>query len=300
MAKTAPSPIADLKVRQAIDLAINREELQQDLEGGHGTRSLFPQGTPWYQDNLGSSLADTAAAGAKLDEAGWTLDSSTGKRTKDGVDLTIDLFTYAFRPDLCAMQPEIAANLEALGITVNVICSGTSPGVYDDDDWAETVSRLAAEPPDFDIIIWSQNVLPTGDPVHFLNGFFHSAGPNIDKTGGWSSAAVDAKLDALNVAEGESARVAATAEAHAAILAEQPVSHLVTPSWQYSLSDRMVTEGYTAYGADYYIIHAEMFVTTVPVPAPVAHRGCLSTDGAGATRAFLAGAAALLAAVFLH
>ena len=117
MAKTTPSPIADLKVRQAIDLAINREELQQDLEGGHGTRSLFPQGTPWYQDNLGSSLADTAAAGAKLDAAGWTLDGTTNKRTKDGVDLTIDLFTYAFRPDLCAMQPEIAANLEALGIT---------------------------------------------------------------------------------------------------------------------------------------------------------------------------------------
>ena len=46
--------------------------------------------------------------------------------------------------------------------------------------------------------------------------------------------------------------------------------------------------------------NAEMFLTTVPVPAPVAHRGCLSTDGAGATRAFFAGAAALLAAVFLH
>ena len=300
MAKTAPSPIADLKVRQAIDLAINREELQQDLEGGHGTRSLFPQGTPWYQDNLGSSLADAAAAGALLDDAGWTLDSTTNKRTKDGVDLTIDLFTYAFRPDLCAMQPEIAANLEALGITVNVIM--TRDGNYDntgyDDDWTEVVNRVAAG--DFDILMWSQNVLPTGDPAHFLNAFFHTDGGNNKYTGGWSSAAVDAKLDALNVAEGESARVAATAEAHAAILAEQPVSHLVTPSWHYSLSDRMVTEGYTAYGADYYIIHAEMFVTPTPAPAPVAHRGCLSTDGAGATRALVAGAAALLAAVFLH
>ena len=62
-------------------------------------------------------------------------------------------------------------------------------------------------------------------------------------------------------------RHAATAEAHAAILAEQPVSHLVTPSWHYSLSDRMVTEGYTAYGADYYIIHAEMFLTKAATPS---------------------------------
>ena len=57
MAKTAPSPVADLKVRQAIDLAIDREEAMDALKGGHGTRSLFPQNTPYYQDNLGSSLA---------------------------------------------------------------------------------------------------------------------------------------------------------------------------------------------------------------------------------------------------
>ena len=298
--KKTTSPVYDLKVRQAIDLALNREELQQDLSGGHGTRSLFPQNTPYYQDNLGSSLADATAAGALLDDAGWTLDSSTGKRTKDGADLTIDLVAYKFRPDLGVMQPEIASNLEALGITVNVIM--TRDGNYDntgyDDDWTEVVNRVAAG--DFDILMWSQNVLPTGDPAHFLNAFFHTDGGNNKYTGGWSSAAVDAKLDALNVAEGHSARVAATTEAHAAILAEQPVSHLVTPYWHYSLSDRMVTEGYTAYGADYYIIHAEMFLTTVPVLAPVAHRGCLSTDGAGATRAFAAAAAAALAAVFLH
>ena len=118
--------------------------------------------------------------------------------------------------------------------------------------------------------LWSQNVLATGDPAAFLNNFFHTDGGSTKYNGGFSSTNVDVKLDALNVAEGHTARVAATAEAHAAILAEQPVSHLVTPYWHYSLSDRMVTEGYTAYGADYYIIHAEMFLTTVPVPAPVA------------------------------
>ena len=302
MAKTAPSPVADLKVRQAIDLAIDREDAMDLLKGGHGTRSLFPQNTPYYQDNLGSSLAKATEAGALLDDAGWTLDSSN-KRTKDGQELTIELCAYEFRPDLGLMQPEIKSNLEALGITVNdrMTTDGTylnaTGGLYA-DDWVELTDRVAAG--DFDILMWSQNVLPTGDPAHFLNAFFHTDGGNNKYTGGWSSAAVDAKLDALNVAEGHSARVAATTEAHAAILAEQPVSHLVTPYWHYSLSDRMVTEGYTAYGADYYIIHAEMFVTPTPAPAPVAHRGCLSTDGAGATRALVAGAAALLAAVFLH
>ena len=98
--------------------------------------------SPWYQDGLGDSHGDLTAAGAKLDEAGWTLDSATGKRMKNGEVLTIDLYTYAFRADLETMQPPIGDALDAVGITVNEILSGTSAGTYDDDDWDETLKRL--------------------------------------------------------------------------------------------------------------------------------------------------------------
>ena len=121
--------INDVRVREAIDLALDRDALSQALAGGHGTRSLFPDYTPWYQEGLGVSHGDLTAAGAKLDEAGWTLDSSTGKRTKNGEDLTIDLVAYAFRPDLGRMQPAIGDALGAVGITVNEIM--TQDGSYD-------------------------------------------------------------------------------------------------------------------------------------------------------------------------
>ena len=62
--------INDVRVREAIDLALDRDAISQALAGGHGTRSLFPDYTPWYQDGLGVSHGDLTAAGAKLDEAG--------------------------------------------------------------------------------------------------------------------------------------------------------------------------------------------------------------------------------------
>jgi hypothetical protein len=68
----------------------------------------------------------------------------------------------------------------------------------------------------------------------------------------------------------------------------------VTPEWHVSLSDCVVD--YVPWGSDYYVIRPDLFV---PAATPCT-RPQLSSDGAGATRAVLAGAAALLAAVFLH
>ena len=59
-----------LKVRKAIDLAIDRDALSQSLAGGHGTRSLFPDNTPFYSDDS-KSHGDADAAKTLLDEAGW-------------------------------------------------------------------------------------------------------------------------------------------------------------------------------------------------------------------------------------
>lgn len=36
------SPLSDSRVRKAVDLALDRTALQQELRGGKGTRSLFP------------------------------------------------------------------------------------------------------------------------------------------------------------------------------------------------------------------------------------------------------------------
>ena len=93
------------------------------------------------------------------------------------------------------MQPHIGDALAAVGITVSEIMSGTSPGVYDDDDWDETMNRVATG--DWDLLLWMQNVLPAGDPAQFLNAFFRSDGGS--NHAGVNSADVDAKLDATRL-----------------------------------------------------------------------------------------------------
>ena len=75
---------------------------------------------------------------------------------------------------------------------------------------------------------------------------------------GLESEDVDYLLDELAIAEDHLDRVAATAAAHAAILAEVPVSNLMTPAWHVGLSDRV--KDYEAWGSDYYVIRADTFI----------------------------------------
>ena len=244
--------LADAGVREAIDLAVDRSALETVLPGAHGTRSLFPDFSPYYTE-FGSMTADATAAGALLDTAGWTLDSTTGYRTKDGVTLAVSLVAYPFRAGLGLMQPSIKDDLEAVGIEVTTL---------NVDLWAAPDLGILANNT-WDLLMWAQNTLPAGDPAWFLNNFFTTgAGNNF---AGLASTTVDAEIADLELLSDHTARVAATAEAQTAIQGEFAVSNLVTPAWHVGLSTRMA--GYEPYGSDYYIINADLFVTTDTVSA---------------------------------
>jgi len=247
--------MGDVGVRKAIDVAIDRNALSQSLGAGMGTRSLFPDYTPYFLDES-DPHGDANAAAALLDAAGWALEG--GKRMKDGQELTIKLVAYPQRPGLVTMQPVIADALTAVGITVESVVTSA-------DSWDELDTIMADG--DFDLLMWAQNTLPAGDPAWFLNAFFRSDGGN--NFAGLDSADVDSLLDALSTAEKHGARVAATAAAHSAILAEVPISNLVTPVWHVSVSDRLID--YEPWGSDYYVIRAEGMPLT---PASRGFEGC--------------------------
>ena len=236
--------MSDVKVRQAIDLAIDRTALSQALAGGTGTRSLFPDFSPYFLDESDPHGSQSEAA-SLLDEAGWTL--TDGKRTKNGEELTIDLVAYPHRPGLVIMQPVIEEQLTALGITVRPLLTGF--------DWSETQTIIDNK--DFDLLLWAQHTLPAGDPSWFLNAFFRSDGGN--NHAGFVSDDVDSLLDVLSISEEHEERVLAAADVHKEILSEVPVSNLVTPFWHVGLSDRAV-DVYTPWGADYYVIRADTFL----------------------------------------
>eukprot|EP01048_Picozoa_sp_COSAG05_P003291 COSAG05_NODE_149_length_16213_cov_66.750279_9_plen_572_part_00 len=251
----------ELKVRQAIDLAIDREALATALHGGTATRSLFPDYSPFFlSDAGGSSLAgDSTAAGNLLDSAGWTKDAGTGKRTKAGEDLTVTLVAYEQRPGLPIMQPVVSQALTALGITVtSITTSGSS--------WDELDVILGAK--SYDLLMYAQNTLPSGDPYAFLHGAFHSTGTaNWMRGESWAnSSTLDPLIDALSAGQNHSARVTASAAVQTQLQVEVPVSNLVTPLWHVSVSDRM-TE-YVPWGSDYHIVRADYVAVDLGLTAP--------------------------------
>jgi len=70
----ARSPLNDLRVRRALNKAIDRDALIRDIASGVGlpTTSIIPPGMPGFQEGLGQELAfDPAGAQALLAEAGY-------------------------------------------------------------------------------------------------------------------------------------------------------------------------------------------------------------------------------------
>ena len=164
---------------------------------------------------------------------------------QNGIALNVKLVAYPQRPGLEIMQPVIKAQLEALGINVtSILTSGSS--------W-DQLNQIIADK-NFDLLMWAQNTLPAGDPLWFLNTFFRSDGGS--NYSGLQSATVDGLLDSLSIAEQHAARVVAAKEAQAAILAEVPVSNLITPAWHVGLSDRM--SEYDPWGSDYFVIREDL------------------------------------------
>ena len=115
--------LSDLRVRQAVACAIDKEAISEGLTYGYepSADTIVPDGTP-YSDihgTVGYSY-DLARAGQLLDEAGWVMNGSTGIREKDGSALHI-VFTY---PTDDASTKSIAtlikSQLAQVGIDVEV------------------------------------------------------------------------------------------------------------------------------------------------------------------------------------
>lgn len=108
-------------VRKALNIAVDRDAIVDEVLGGHGTPASTPVGE-FYGDAYEPSARfelDVKAAERMLDDAGWTKNSD-GVRTKEGQTATIP-FTYpagdSVRGDIAA---EVAAQLKPLGISVEV------------------------------------------------------------------------------------------------------------------------------------------------------------------------------------
>jgi len=183
---TEKAPLNDVRVRQAINYAINRDVIVDTaLEGVGGVpaKGVFPSIFPWANDELTGYSYNRDTALSLLADAGITDSNGDGMLEYGGEDFKLNIKTYTSRP---AMQPGtevIETQLEDIGIDVTVELL-EAPAV-----------KEAMTNGDYDLAFYSYGVAPSGDPDNFLTHHFDSTAGY--KENGWtrySNTAVDTLL----------------------------------------------------------------------------------------------------------
>ena len=184
---TDKAPLDDIRVRQAINYAIDRDEVVDvALEGvgGVSAKGVFPSIFPWTNDELVGYPHNQATALSLLADAGITDSDSDGMlELSSGEDFTLNIMTYTSR---AAMQPSvevIESQLESIGIDVTIELLESS------------AIKAAMVDGDYDMAFYSYGVAPSGDPDYYLTTHFDSTAGY--KENGWtrySNATVDSLL----------------------------------------------------------------------------------------------------------
>ncbi|MEL6453808.1 MAG: peptide ABC transporter substrate-binding protein [Cyanobacteria bacterium J06623_5] len=115
-----PHPfLSDIRVRKAIDHAIDRDAIANRVYGNAGQRTnqLLPSPTE-YANPLLYYRHDPERAKALLDEAGWKDSNGDGIRDKDGVDMRV-VFQTPINPVRQRTQAMVKADLKEVGIEVD-------------------------------------------------------------------------------------------------------------------------------------------------------------------------------------
>lgn len=167
---------ADVRVRRAINIGIDRQEMIDNVLNGYGTPaySICDQ-LPWY--NEASEVEyDPEAAAALLDEAGWTM-GEDGVRTKNGARAELNLLYSNGDSVRQALAADLANQLGELGIACTIEGVG----------WDTAYDRAQSEP-----LMWGWGA---HTPMELYNIYHTRPGGKYAQYSPYSNGAVDAYMD---------------------------------------------------------------------------------------------------------
>lgn len=165
----------DVRVRRAINIGINREEMIEHVLNGHGTAAYsICDKMPWYNEEAEVSY-DPEGAAALLDEAGWIL-GADGIREKDGVKATLNILYSSNDSVRQALAADTQNQLRELGIETSIEGVG----------WDTAYTRALSEP-----LIWGWGA---HTPMELYN-IYHTLDGKSAEYSPYANATVDQYMD---------------------------------------------------------------------------------------------------------
>jgi peptide/nickel transport system substrate-binding protein len=163
--------VADPVVRQALRLALNRQEIVDKIEHGVGIvqDSATPLSAPYFA-NVGTTPYDPAEANALLDKDGWTRGADS-IRVKNGVKLDLVTAVRSGRPDVDQQLEFLRSDWKQIGVALRVhhypatlmFAPADQGGVVYGDQWDLTTFIWATDPiGDYSGIYGCQSFPPSG------------------------------------------------------------------------------------------------------------------------------------------
>lgn len=161
--------VKNVKVRQALDLLVDRKSIAEDIMLGHAVpaNGPFNSSLPFGSAEAVKQL-EIEKAKNLLKEAGYQVNSE-GKLEKDGKPLKLELITYKARPELPLIAQLFQSDAAKAGIEVEI-------------KNVENADTHLADNRDWDLATYSNNTSPRGDGSYFLNTAFTETGAlNVGK-----------------------------------------------------------------------------------------------------------------------
>lgn len=228
-------------VRQALSMCIDKKNYAKVInQGGSVPASgLYPDRLP-YGDVKGYSY-NPAEAKRLLDRAGIVDHDGDGIREYQGKPVTLELMTYNTRPELPNFANEMSDSARKLGLKLNV-------SVLEDLTEQE-------ENGDFDLLLMSFTMVPTGDPQYFADIAFHTGGSS--NYGKYSNPEVDALIDRLDLTFDPQERISLTWQFSRKILDD--AAFVVIGHSNFICVRNTNVKGFTVNPSEYYTLSGSMY-----------------------------------------